>query len=106
MIVTVMAVSALIVSVFAAGRSYIRGDADCDQKLTILDTTTIQRMLAAMPVGAFDEKAADIDGNGLDILDATHIQRCLAGYSDPYDIGVLVTESPTEKDYELPFVPA
>ena len=73
--------------------SYIKGDADGDGKLTILDATAIQRTLAALPVKSFHEKAADVNGNGLDILDATGIQRYLVGFSDPYHIGERITEN-------------
>ena len=55
------------------------GDADGDGKVTILDATVIQRRLAGLPVESFNEKAADVDGDGLTILDATAIQRYLAG---------------------------
>ena len=67
--------------------SYIIGDADMDGSVTVLDATAIQRTLADLPVSAFDEKAADVDGSGLDITDATKIQRCLAGIENPYHIG-------------------
>ena len=66
---------------------YILGDADHDGKVTILDATCIQRRLADLSVASFAEKAADVDGNGLDILDATHIQRYLAGFTASYPIG-------------------
>ena len=66
---------------------YILGDADGDEVVTILDATMIQRTLVNLPVIAFIEKAADIDGNGLDITDATHIQRYLADIIESYRIG-------------------
>ena len=99
----------------AAESVYINGDADVDGNVTILDATAIQRKLAEFNVVSFDEQAADVDGNGLDITDATRIQRYLAGYSDPYHIGEIFgnlggeivgdSPTPTEDEYELPFVP-
>ncbi len=67
--------------------TYIIGDADGDGFVRILDVTMIQRVLADIPVESFDEKAADVDGDGLDIIDATKIQRYLAQFDDPYHIG-------------------
>ena len=91
----------------AAANSLIRGDADGDGKVTVLDATTIQRKLANLEVSSFVEKAADVDGNGLDVLDATRIQRNLAGFTDPYQIGEPISDAtqPTKDPYELPFVP-
>ena len=66
---------------------YILGDADGDGVVTIIDATNIQRKLVNMPVSNFDKKAADVDGNGLDITDATFIQRFLAEIEIPYRIG-------------------
>lgn len=67
--------------------TYILGDADHDGTVTILDATAIQRTLADLPVVSFDNKAADIDGNGLNILDATMIQRYRAGFTVSYPVG-------------------
>ncbi len=61
-------------------RGRIRGDADGDGKVTVVDATAIQRMLASIPMAFFDEEAADCDGDEkVTILDATDIQRYLAG---------------------------
>ena len=67
---------------------YVRGDADGDDELTILDATRIQRALAGFTVEDPEGCAlrGDVSGNGLDILDATFIQRWLAGFEDPYGI--------------------
>lgn len=70
----------------------IRGDVDGDGFVTIIDVTMIQRKLVQLPVYNFNEKAADIDGDGLDITDATRIQRYLAEFDDPYHIGEVITE--------------
>ena len=99
--------SVAVVSAFpttAATTSYMRGDADSDGTITISDVTYIQRELAHLPVPDYNEKAADVDGNGVSISDATWIQRYLARIDNPYGVGDTVTEESTEKDYELPFV--
>ena len=85
---------------------YIIGDANHDNRVSIKDVTEIQRNLALMDTPGFSVFAADIDGNGLNITDATNIQRWLAEYDDPYDIGKYHSESvqKTEKEYELPYI--
>ena len=66
----------------------IIGDADTDGEVTILDATAIQRVLAGLPVEAFDEYAADADmDEEVTILDATAIQRYLAGLPANENIG-------------------
>ena len=75
----------------SAASSYLRGDADGDGVVTIRDATTIQRRLVEIPTPSFDERAADVDGNGLDITDATKIQQYLAEYENIYNINKLVT---------------
>ena len=78
---------ALYVSLSAqAVSSALLGDADGDGEVSILDATRIQRYLAGFSV-RIDEKAADLNGDGIDILDATFIQRFLAGLSCPDGIG-------------------
>lgn len=87
--------------------TYLRGDANGDDYVTIFDATVIQRTIANLPTTAFYERAADIDNNGLDVNDATNIQRYLAVFSDPYHIGEYVVENnstPAIKDYELPVI--
>lgn len=84
---------------------YLVGDVDGDGEVTILDATAIQRRLAGLPVSsAFNEKAADTDGDGLNILDATRIQRWLAGLDDVGSVGENVEEPPSADEYELPFI--
>ena len=64
------------------------GDADCDGEVTILDATTIQRVLVNLTVASYNEAAADVDGDGeVTIVDATFIQRYLANLSCPKAIG-------------------
>ena len=70
---------------------FIFGDADGDGLITIFDVTDIQRVLAKLSVDSFNETAADVNGGGLDILDATCIQRWLAHLSAPEEIGKPMT---------------
>jgi hypothetical protein len=92
------------VSALATGESYIRGDANHDGKVTVADVTAIQKKLMSVSVSNFNEKAADVDGNGLKLADAVKIQRYLVGYdNNSYRIGETVYDNYDE--YELPFVP-
>lgn len=94
---------------------YILGDANSDGVVTISDVTAVQMVLADISVPEFNEKAGDIDGNGLDINDAHNIQRYVAMYEDLLGIGetITVAEPTTQKPtyayktdpYELPFIP-
>lgn len=90
----------------SADSSYIRGDADGDGEVTIIDATVIQRWLIDIPVSYLDEKAADVDDNGVDIIDVTRIQRYLADIDNTYRIGEFVSEDThsTQDKYELPLV--
>ncbi|MBR1533088.1 MAG: dockerin type I repeat-containing protein, partial [Ruminococcus sp.] len=76
------------------GYTYIIGDVDGDGEITIIDSTLIQRMDAGLEVFAFDEKAADIDGDGWSDLDAAWIRRYLAFMDIPYEIDKVVVEEP------------
>ena len=67
--------------------SYIIGDANGDGVVDINDATAIQKAVAEIPLDFFDEKAADVDFNGLSVEDATHIQKYLVEYNTPYRIG-------------------
>ena len=66
---------------------YIRGDTNTDGAVTIRDVTEIQRRLAQMHTPVFDPIAADVDGGGTGIDDATHIQMYLAEYDNICNIG-------------------
>lgn len=105
----------MVIPVSAAG-SYLRGDADGDGEVTIADATVIQRTLANIPTASLFKKAADVDGDGMSITDATNIQRYLAQFENTYHIGETVTvpdpttpqpttPQPTRDPYELPVVP-
>ena len=105
----ILLLAAMLAFTAAVGASadtvYKRGDADGDGKVTILDATAIQRKLVSLTVLSFNASAADVNGDGVNILDATKIQRYLAGYYVAEKIGETVTVSPTEDEYELPFIP-
>ena len=99
----------MMISVSAAV-SYLRGDANGDEEVTITDATVIQRKIADIAVPYFDEAAADVDGEGLDITDATWIQRYIADMDNIYHINEIVTVTQPPKPistdpYELPFIP-
>ena len=94
---------------------YILGDANSDGVVTISDVTAVQMVLVDISLPEFNEKAGDIDGNGLDVTDADNIQRYVAMFEDLLGIGGTVTETvPTTQKptnayktdpYELPFIP-
>lgn len=58
----------------------IRGDADMDGEVTVLDATRVQRWIADLAEDdEIDLENANVDGdNDVTILDATHIQRFVA----------------------------
>ena len=62
----------------------LKGDADRDGEVTILDATRIQRYIAELVTEEeIDMAAADVDGDGsVTILDATRIQRVIAELCD------------------------
>ena len=62
------------------------GDADCDGEVTILDAAAIQRFLAGSDCNRFNAKAADVDGEGLDIIDATFIQKYSVNKIDRFPV--------------------
>ncbi|MBQ9680264.1 MAG: dockerin type I repeat-containing protein [Ruminococcus sp.] len=108
-VICLLSVMGVALSVSAAS-SYIRGDVDGNGEVEIIDATLIQRKLGFLEPAVFDERAADVDGDGVDIKDVTWIQRHLAGSEDPYHIGETVTipdpTTPKATDpYELPFIP-
>ena len=66
---------------------YLLGDADMDGLITIMDVTAIQRVLLHYTVSVFDEKAANVSGEELNIVDVTLIQRHLVNIPIPYAVG-------------------
>lgn len=115
----------LVLCPLAGALSFIRGDADTDGKVSVLDATAIQKVRASIPVSSYDEIAADVDGdNVVSVLDATYIQKSLAHIEIPYAVGEVVTieettpeteetDAPTQAqepsyipgENELPFIP-
>jgi hypothetical protein len=73
--------------------TYLRGDADDDGTITIMDATKIQRVLARFEDDTDGRIAlrSTLGGEEFGIMDATRIQRKLAMYDDPYGIGEAVT---------------
>ena len=71
---------------------YLIGDADGDGRITVMDATRIQRLLARLISEdvEFSTLRGDIDGDGLKIFDATAIQRYLVSMGDVNDIGTVV----------------
>lgn len=73
--------------------TYLKGDADGNGEVTILDATVVQRKLADMTVN--DPEGVAIRGavttGTLGILDATAIQRFIAGFDNVYGIGTVMT---------------
>ena len=108
-LLTVMLVIPTVsVSAEETDQTILLGDADGDGKVSILDATRIQRYLAGL-TDEIEEKAADVNENGIDILDATYIQRWLAGFEVEYAIGEPISDSsddPTEPITEDPTDPA
>ena len=106
-------------------KSRLRGDANGDGTVDILDATTIQRYLAGLyddPYDIINVLGVTSDSSEVTILDATRIQRYLAGFENTYLIGEIVvqhvewpfddepddpTEPPTEEptEPELPTEP-
>ena len=80
---------------------YLRGDADCDGVITIMDATVIQRRLYELSLDSYSERNADADADGeVTILDATRIQLVLACVIDMRGIPVDLPEvSPTCHTY-------
>lgn len=71
-----------------SGKRRLRGDADGDGEVTAVDATAIQRSLILAPLAfEIDIKAADVNGDGLDITDATSVQRFELHISNLYGIG-------------------
>ena len=74
--------------------TFLRGDADGDGEITIIDATKIQRVRALFdddPDGMIALRAKSGVEPELSIMDATRIQRKIALYNDPYGIGESVT---------------
>ena len=87
---------------------FLRGDADNDGVVSIMDATRIQRVIAELDDdtdGGVVTRAHFI-GDELNILDATAIQRYLADMGNPYHINELVESGsgPSPVDNQLPII--
>ena len=72
--------------------SYILGDVDGDDEVTIIDATCIQRKSANFLTAKYIEEAADADEDGeITIIDATVIQRWLVQLPSNDKIGKPIT---------------
>lgn len=101
--VAAMLCSVAAISGGAAVIKYVRGDADGDGYVNINDVTKIQRVLADLESDSNDavKRSCDFNNNGLDIDDATNLQRYLAEFGNSYRIGEIFSYD----EYELPFIP-
>lgn len=83
----VMCVCMAVVPAFADS-SPLYGDSNLDNKITILDATTIQMHLAKkLQLDTQAEKLSDVNGdNAITILDATIIQQFLANHIDKFPV--------------------
>ena len=75
----------------SGSRKRLLGDADGDGEIMITDVTVILRHVAQIQVSSFDAAAADVNGDkSVSALDATLIQRFLAGLYQQYQIGSIM----------------
>ena len=100
----------------ASAVSFVKGDADGDGEVSSLDVTSIQRVLSDIypdEDGCIAQRGA-VTGDTLTLMDATEIQRYLAGFENKYHIGDVCesgeTEAPTAgfefptRDNQLPII--
>ena len=118
-LITLCLTSALAFAASAAESTYLRGDADGNGIVDVKDVTTIQSVLAEITDDS-DKKIelrADINGDGLDISDATQIQMYLVEFDNIWHIGEPLVQPqpttvqpttkkpvPTRDPYELPII--
>lgn len=112
----------LSVCCFAADTEpYLLGDADGNGDVDVVDSVKVLRVTILIdtdPDGSVARRA-DVNGDGLDTVDATFIQRFSTHIPTPYPIGEWVypeqpseqatekpTQKPTQDNDELPFVPS
>lgn len=75
------------------GYDYLRGDADGNGAVEVIDVTAIQRALVSLEVPGDDgylELRAAVTGDELTITDATAIQRYLSSMGNRYEINTAV----------------
>lgn len=94
----------------SGAKARLRGDANGDGEVDILDATHIQRWLVGLdkPTSGIIEVLGDADGDGsTSILDATCIQRYLAGFQNDHRVDRPIfwsapTETPVVNPTERP----
>lgn len=103
MILTAAVLIALAAFTASAQSYYVRGDANGDEKVEIVDVSLVQKVLADLEKDSEGsvKRNCDVNHNGLDIADATSIQFYLAQYDNPYRVGDRIVFD----EYELPFIP-
>ena len=87
---------------------YLLGDVDLDGVVTLMDATIIQRLLSELKINrnGCEEYLADSNGDGIDITDATMIQRYIAQIPIPYLVGgTLINLSAYQPATEAPIQP-
>ena len=132
MLIAAAILFAVVLSVccFAADTEpYLLGDADGNGDVDVVDSVKVLRIAIFIdtdPDGSVARRA-DVNGDGLDTVDATFIQRFSTRIATPYPIGEWVypeqpseqvtekpteqptqapTQKPTQDNDELPFVPS
>lgn len=109
-LISAIIVALAVAAVFSAQCADVslRGDADGDGEVTIVDATRIQRVLAGIehdPDGSVASRA-NVTGEELNIMDANAIQRWLAGIDNKFSVGVLsdVYSTVHSGDNQLPIL--
>ena len=78
--------------------TYLYGDADNDNKITIVDATTIQKYLVGLQnFNEVSKHISDVDNSGdIDIRDVTQIQKYVANLIDEFPAGEYYTIGNTD----------
>ena len=89
-------IKAFLIPADVYGFNYLVGDADCDNEVTILDATHIQRELAGLKrLNETGKILADVDrDNEMTIFDASYVQRHIASLPCPEGIGMPYVSKP------------
>ena len=101
-ILCLMPALGMIPAANAAQQTYTVGDADGNGIIDVRDVTLIQRILAELvsdEAGTISQRG-DVDEDGLNIDDATQIQRYITGYRDSNRIGMQINPEPAQQPTE------
>lgn len=106
-ILTITAILLCMTVLFVSAKTvtYLKGDADGDGTISVLDATTIQKTLASLIID-YDGMIAlrgEVGGDSLDITDATYIQKYLAHLKidiDDINKWISIEVDPTEATEE------